>query len=79
VVSYLQEAFQKHGPPLVLKHDGDGIFHEPRGGKRLKRYGVLSLTSPPGWPGYNGKSERSMRDIKSYERAMRRHGVPWLI
>ncbi len=75
VVSYLKEAFARHGPPLVLKHDGDAIFHEQEVERLLARHGVVSLTAPPGWPGYNGKTERSMRDIKSMERAMRRHGV----
>jgi hypothetical protein len=74
VISYLTEAFASHGPPLVLKHDGDAIFHEREVTLLLEKHGVVSLTAPPGWPGYNGKSERSMRDIKSYERAMRRHG-----
>jgi len=27
-------------------------------------------------PQYNGKQERSISDIKSFERAMRRHGKP---
>lgn len=75
VVSYLTEAFARHGPPLVLKHDGDSIFHEKEVVRLLETQGVVSLTAPPGWPGYNGKTERSMRDIKSYERAMRRQGV----
>jgi len=71
---YLEKAFKKYGPPLVLKHDGDGIFHTPEITTLLAEYQVLDLTSPPGHPGYNGKQERSMRDIKSYERAMRKHG-----
>jgi len=71
---YLENAFKKYGPPLVLKHDGDGIFHTPEVSSLLAKYQVLDLTSPPGHPGYNGKQERSMRDIKSYERAMRKHG-----
>ncbi len=75
VVSYLEEAFTMYGAPLVLKHDGGSIFHEREVETLLDRYGVVSLTSPPGWPGYNGKMERAMRDIKSYERAMRQHGV----
>lgn len=75
VVDYLDQALRKYGPPLVLKHDGDGIFQDRRVQTLLDRYGVVSLTAPPGWPGYNGKQERSMRDIKSYERAMRRCGV----
>ena len=75
VVSYLEQAFLENGAPLVLKHDGGGIFHEPRVTALLDRYGVVALTSPPRWPGYNGKQERSMRDVKSYERALRRHVV----
>ena len=71
---YLAKAFKKYGAPLVLKHDGDVIFHTPEVSSLLAEHQVLDLTSPPGHPGYNGKQERSMRDIKSYERAMRKHG-----
>lgn len=74
VVSYLEAAFAQHGAPLVLKHDGDRIFHTPEVAALLARYEVLDLTSPAGYPGYNGKQERSMRDIKSYVRALRRDG-----
>ena len=74
VERYLEQAFEQYGAPLVLKHDGDAIFHAPRIRALLERYEVLDLTAPPGCPGYNGKQERSMRDVKSYERAMRRHG-----
>ena len=74
VQRYLEQAFDRYGAPLVLKHDGDAIFHTPEITALLERYQVLDLTSPAGYPGYNGKQERSMRDIKSYERAMRKHG-----
>jgi len=77
VYKYLEQAFNEYGAPLVLKHDGDGIFHTPEIARLLEKYGVLDLTSPAYHPGYNGKQERSMRDIKSYERAMRKHGVGW--
>jgi len=73
VVDYLQEAFEKYGAPLVLKHDGDAIFHESQVIELLDRYEVVSLTSPSRYPPFNGKKERSIRDIKSYERAVRRH------
>ena len=73
VVHYLKEAFEKYGAPLVLKHDGDAIFHEGQVTDLLDRYEVVSLTSPPRYPPFNGKKERSIRDIKSYERAVRRH------
>ncbi len=75
VCDYLEEAFEKHGAPLLLKHDGGWIFHTDAMEKLLKRWSVEPVTSPPYYPQYNGKKERSIRDIKSYERAMRRHGV----
>jgi transposase InsO family protein len=72
VYDYLREAFDKYGAPLVLKHDGDPIFHEERVHKLLDEYGVINLKSPARYPPFNGKMERSIRDIKSYERAMKR-------
>ena len=75
VAIYLEEAFSKHGAPLVLKHDGGKVFHADIVRKIMAKWGVTDLTSPPYWPGYNGKCERAMRDIKSYERAMRKAGV----
>jgi hypothetical protein len=75
VYDYLAKAFSEHGPPLVLKHDGGGIFHGDRICGLLAKHGVTDLTGPRSYPQYNGKQERSMRDIKSFERAMRRHGV----
>ncbi len=72
VVSYMEEAFQRYGPPLIIKHDGDSIFHGDRMRELLNRYAVLDLTGPPSYPQYNGKTERSIRDVKSYERALRR-------
>jgi transposase InsO family protein len=75
VLGYLREAFEKHGAPLVLKHDGDSIFHDKAVKDLLDEYCVVDLTSPPGYPPFNGKKERSMRDIKSYERALRQNRV----
>ena len=73
VVDYLEEAFEKYRAPLVVKHDGDAIFHEREVTELLDRYDVVSLTNPSRYPPFNGKKERSIRDIKSYERAVRRH------
>jgi transposase InsO family protein len=75
VLGYLREAFEQHGAPLVLKHDGGSIFHDTDVKALLDQYGVVELTSPPGYPPFNGKKERSMRDIKSFERALRQNGV----
>ncbi|MFX1555563.1 MAG: hypothetical protein ACFFBV_16685 [Promethearchaeota archaeon] len=73
VCDYLREAFEKHGAPLILKHDGDSIFHNEEVQQVLDEYGVVNLKSPPRYPPFNGKMERSIRDVKSYERAMRKH------
>ena len=75
VYRYLKCAFEKHGAPLVLKHDNDAIFSTPEVQELMAKHEVLDLASPVDYPGYNGKQERSMRDIKSYEQAMRKHGV----
>jgi len=71
VCDYLEQAFEQHGAPLVLKHDGGAIFHTEGVRNLLRRWGVIELTGPRYYPQYNGKKERSIRDIKSYERAMR--------
>jgi len=70
VCDYLREAFEEHGPPLIIKHDGGSIFHDEKVQDLLDEYGVINLKSPPRYPPFNGKMERSIRDIKSYERAM---------
>jgi len=72
VADYLREAFDCYGPPLVLKHDGDSIFQDRQVTDLLNTYEVVSLTSPARYPPFNGKKERSIRDIKGYERAKRR-------
>jgi transposase InsO family protein len=73
VYCYLRETFERHGAPLMLKHDGDSIFHNEKVQELLDEYGVINLKSPPRYPPFNGKMERSIRDVKSYERAMRIH------
>ena len=72
VVAYLTEAFERYGAPLVLKHDGGSIFHDEAVEALLEEHHVVSLTSPPHYPPFNGKMERTVRDIKSYERALKR-------
>jgi transposase InsO family protein len=75
VLRNLRSAFEKYGAPLVLKHDNIAYQNTPAMHALCEKYGVVLVTSPPGYPEYNGKTERSMRDIKSYERALRRDGV----
>jgi len=38
----------------------------------LDKHDVVVVTSPPFYPPYNGKKERSFRDVRGYERALRR-------
>jgi transposase InsO family protein len=75
VYESLRAAFERYGAPLVLKHDGGSIYHGEKVRKLMADYQVTDLTGPARYPQYNGKKERSMRDIKSYERAMRQSGV----
>jgi transposase InsO family protein len=75
VYESLKAAFERYGAPLVLKHDGGSIFHGEKIQGLMAEYQVTDLTGPRNYPQYNGKKERSMRDIKSYERAMRLAGV----
>jgi hypothetical protein len=77
VVSYLEEAFLRHGPPLVIKHDGGSIFHDDEVRNLFDRYQVVELTGPRHYPQYNGKKERSFRDVRSFERAMHKQ-YPWM-
>jgi transposase InsO family protein len=72
VCDYLREAFERYGAPLVLKHDGGSIFHEEKVQKLLDEYDVVSLKSPARYPPFNGKMERSIRDLRGFERAMQK-------
>jgi len=40
----------------------------------LARYGVVELAGPRDYPQYNGNKERSIQDIRTYERLLRKHG-----
>jgi len=71
----LQAAFEEHGAPLVLKRDGGSIFDEHNVRELLDEWGVVTLTSPPATPWYNGRMEHAVRDVRSFERAQREHGV----
>jgi len=72
VVACLKAAFAQYGAPLVLKRDNGAVLHVDGVARLLDEYGVVELTSPPGYPQYNGKTERTVRDVKSFMRAMRR-------
>jgi len=71
----LETAFERHGAPLVLKRDGGSIFDAEPVRKLLEEHGVVTVTSPPGRPQYNGRMERAVRDVRSHERAQREYGL----
>jgi transposase InsO family protein len=71
VRAVLEGAFERYGAPLVLKRDGGAIFDSAEVRELLDEWGVTVVTSPPNYPRYNGKKERSIRDIKTFERACR--------
>ena len=70
VLALLAQVASRHELPLVLKRDGGSIFDERQVMVWLDAHDVVVLTSPPGYPQYNGKKERSFRDVRGYERAL---------
>ena len=74
VLAVLKEAKMQSELPLVLKRDGGSIFDEKEVMNFLNKNDVVVITSPPYYPQYNGKKERSFRDIRSYEKALRQSG-----
>ena len=75
VLVYLRLAFETFGAPLILKQDNISYQNTQKLNDLCDEFGVILLNSPPGYPPYNGKKERSMRDIKSFERALRWDGI----
>ena len=65
VAAYLEELFQKHGPPLVLKRDNGSIFNNEAVDAVLARWHVLPLNSPAYYPRYNGAIEKAICEIKA--------------
>ena len=65
VAGYLEELFQKQGPPLVLKRDNGSIFNNEAVDAVLARWHVLPLNSPAYYPRYNGAIEKAICEIKA--------------
>jgi hypothetical protein len=65
VAAYLEELFQEHGPPLILKRDNGSIFNNELVDAVLARWHVLPLNSPPYYPRYNGAIEKGIGEIKA--------------
>ena len=61
----LTDLFVRHGAPLVLKSDNHGAFTGRAVRRVLEQWGVLSLTSPPYLPRYNGAVEAGAGQCKT--------------
>jgi hypothetical protein len=65
IALYLDRMFRKEGPPMFLKRDLGPPLNCEAVDEVLLHHRVLPLNSPPHYPGYNGSTERGMRDLKS--------------
>ena len=65
IVAHLVVLFDRYGAPLVLKRDNGSNLVHPAVDEACDAYGVLTLTSPPYYPRYNGAIEYAQREIKA--------------
>ena len=65
VALHLEQLFERHGPPLVLKRDNGPNLNHQAVDEVLRRYLVVPLNSPPHYPPYNGGMEHAVRELKT--------------
>jgi transposase InsO family protein len=65
VALHLEQLFQRHGPPLVLKRDNGSNLNHQAVEEVLAHYLVVPLNSPPHYPPYNGGMEHAVRELKT--------------
>ena len=65
VALHLEQLFEQHGPPLVLKRDNGSNLNHQAVDEVLARYRVIPLNSPPHYPPYNGGMEHAVRELKT--------------
>jgi transposase InsO family protein len=65
VALQLEQLFQRHGPPLVLKRDNGSNLNHQAVDEVLRRHLVVPLNSPPHYPPYNGGMEHAVRELKT--------------
>jgi len=61
VARVLEDLFDLHGAPVVLKSDNGSAFISEQVLEVCKRWGVKLLFSPPRLPSYNGAVESAIR------------------
>ena len=65
VALHLEQLFEQHSPPLVLKRDNGSNLNHQEVDEVLRRYLVIPLNSPPQYPPYNGGMEHAVRELKT--------------
>ncbi len=65
VAFHLEQLFERHGAPLVLKRDNGSNLNHQAVDEVLARYLVIPLNSPPHYPPYNGGMEHAVRELKT--------------
>ena len=65
VALQLEQLFERHGPPLVLKRDNGSNLNHQAVDEVLRRHWVVPLNSPPRYPPYNGGMEHAVRELKT--------------
>jgi transposase InsO family protein len=65
VALHLEQLFERHRPPLVLKRDNGSNLNHHAVEEVLRRYLVVPLNSPPHYPPYNGGMEHAVRELKT--------------
>jgi transposase InsO family protein len=65
VALHLEQLFERHGAPLVLKRDNGSNLNHQAVDDVLRRYLVVPLNSPPHYPPYNGGMEHAVRELKT--------------
>jgi transposase InsO family protein len=65
VALHLEQLFEQHSPPLVLKRDNGSNLNHHAVDEVLARYLVIPLNSPLHYPPYNGGMECAVRELKT--------------
>ncbi|MGE0161450.1 MAG: transposase family protein [Gemmatimonadales bacterium] len=80
-IAILEEHFERHGAPLVLKLDNGPAFASSEMERFLERWGVELLASPVRTPSFNGAIERAVgvlkRETRRSARAAGRSAKDW--
>ncbi|MFA7349068.1 MAG: hypothetical protein WCZ86_15055 [Desulfurivibrionaceae bacterium] len=66
IAAGMETLFKRHGAPLFLKRDNEGILNDREVDAVLERYYVMPLNSPHEYPQYNGSMEQSQNEVQRH-------------